>query len=80
MGVISPSLLSSTLAAPEQDVLANLFKLQIGAAKHWNVYTHSFLYFGLESARLRMFSNLAAAANEAARNDMPATSTTTNPS
>ena len=31
---------------PNGDVMANLFKLQIGASKHWNVYVHSFLYFG----------------------------------
>lgn len=35
---------------PNGDVMANLFKLQIGAAKHWNVYVHSFLYFGVELA------------------------------
>lgn len=38
----------------DQDIMSNLFKLQIGGQKHWNVYTHSFLYFGLNSARLRM--------------------------
>lgn len=30
--------------------MANLFKLQIGPQKHWNVYAHSFLYFGVVSA------------------------------
>ena len=35
---------------PNGDVMANLFKLQIGAAKHWNVYVHSFLYFGVNLA------------------------------
>ena len=33
--------------------MANLFKLQIGAAKHWNVYAHSFLYFGINGAYAR---------------------------
>ena len=28
---------------PNRDVMANFFKLQIGSAKHWNVYAHSFL-------------------------------------
>ena len=35
-----------------------MFKLQIGAQKHWNVYTHSFLYFGLNSSRERMHIQL----------------------
>jgi hypothetical protein len=30
---------------PNGDVMANLFKLQIGAARHWNVYVHSLLVF-----------------------------------
>ncbi|CAN0437084.1 unnamed protein product, partial [Ectocarpus sp. 8 AP-2014] len=42
----------------DQDILANLFKLQIGAEKHWNVYTHSFLQFGLNSARARMHTKV----------------------
>ena len=29
---------------------ANLFKLQLGGARHWNIYTHSFLYFGVNGA------------------------------
>lgn len=49
-----------------QDILANLFKLQIGGQKHWNVYTHSFLQFGLNSARLRMHTKVAEEAVEAA--------------
>lgn len=48
---------------PDQDILANMFKLQIGAQKHWNIYTHSFLYFGVNSARDRLHMNLAAAAD-----------------
>jgi Golgi nucleoside diphosphatase len=40
------------------DVMANLFKLQIGAARHWNVYVHSFLYFGVNSAYSRLNAKL----------------------
>ncbi len=47
---------------PDQDILANMFKLQIGAQKHWNVYTHSFLYFGVNSARDRLHQALTAEA------------------
>jgi Golgi nucleoside diphosphatase len=43
---------------PNGDVMANLFKLQIGAAKHWNVYCHSFLYFGINGAFSRMNARL----------------------
>ncbi|EWM29220.1 ectonucleoside triphosphate diphosphohydrolase 4 [Nannochloropsis gaditana] len=43
---------------PDQDILANMFKLQIGAQKHWNVYVHSFLYFGINSARDRLHDTL----------------------
>ena len=32
---------------PHEDIMAGLFKLQIGQAKHWNIYAHSFLYFGM---------------------------------
>ncbi len=42
----------------DEDILANLFKLQIGASKHWNVYCHSMLYYGSTSARLRMQQRL----------------------
>ncbi len=42
----------------EEDILANLFKLQIGPSKHWNVYCHSMLYYGSSSARLRMQQRL----------------------
>lgn len=47
---------------PFADVMSNLFKLQIGAAKHWNVYVHSFLYFGVNSAYDRLNARLVAAA------------------
>ena len=37
------------------DISENLFRLQIGGQKHWNVYTKSFLSFGHNSARERHF-------------------------
>lgn len=49
---------------PDQDILANMFKLQIGAQKHWNIYTHSFLYFGVNSARDRLHMDLATRTGE----------------
>jgi hypothetical protein len=42
---------------PEQDILSNLYKLQIGMKKHYNVYVHSFLHFGHDSALERLNSN-----------------------
>ena len=45
---------------PNGDVMANLFKLQIGAAKHWNVYAHSFLYFGVNGAFARLNARMVA--------------------
>lgn len=45
---------------PNGDVMANLFKLQLGAAKHWNVYSHSFLYFGVNGAYDRLNAMLIA--------------------
>ena len=47
---------------PFADIMSNLFKLQIGAAKHWNVYVHSFLYFGVNSAYDRLNARLVASA------------------
>ena len=44
---------------PDGDVVANLFKMQLGAAKHWNVYAHSFLYYGANEARERLGAKLA---------------------
>ena len=38
---------------PSQDISEGLYKLQIGGNKHWNVYTKSFLQFGINSARQR---------------------------
>jgi hypothetical protein len=39
--------------------MEGLYKLQIGGQKHWNVYTKSFLQFGINSARRRHFKLLA---------------------
>lgn len=36
------------------DIMSNLFKIQIGQGKHWNVYTHSHLTFGINEAWNRM--------------------------
>jgi Golgi nucleoside diphosphatase len=44
---------------PNEDIMASLFKLQIGQAKHWNVYTHSFLYYGMNEAKDRFQARLA---------------------
>ena len=38
---------------PSQDILEGLYKFQIGNHKIWNVYTKSFLSFGVVSARQR---------------------------
>lgn len=43
--------------------MANLFKLQIGGSKHWNVYAHSFLYFGVNGAYARHNARLVAEAS-----------------
>ncbi|KAL3942559.1 MAG: hypothetical protein SGBAC_003269 [Bacillariaceae sp.] len=48
---------------PDEDIMANLFKLQIGQAKHWNVYAHSYLYFGMNEARKRFQAKLASHAD-----------------
>jgi Zn-finger protein len=53
---------------PFADIMANLFKLQIGAAKHWNVYVHSFLYFGVNLAYDRLNARIVAASK---RNETP---------
>ncbi len=44
---------------PSQDINEGLYNLQIGGQKHWNVYTKSFLQFGIVSARLRHMTELA---------------------
>lgn len=45
---------------PHEDIMSNLFKLQIGQAKHWNVYAHSFLFYGINEAINRFQARLAA--------------------
>lgn len=55
---------------PSGDVMANLFKLQLGAAKHWNVYAHSFLYFGVSRAYDRLNARLFAASANTNRTDI----------
>ena len=49
---------------PDEDVVANLFKMQV-ASKHWNVYGHSFLYFGADLARERMGARIVYAVDVA---------------
>jgi Golgi nucleoside diphosphatase len=44
---------------PREDIMSNLFKLQIGQAKHWNVYAHSFLFYGMNEAIHRFYARLA---------------------
>ena len=41
-----------------RDLMANLFKLQLGGARHWNVYVHSYLYVGINGAWSRMNGRL----------------------
>jgi hypothetical protein len=43
---------------PSQDILEGLYKFQIGNQKIWNVYTKSFLSFGVVSARQRHITEL----------------------
>eukprot|EP00980_Cylindrotheca_fusiformis_P018175 scaffold5887_cov122-Cylindrotheca_fusiformis.AAC.4 len=43
---------------PNGDVMANLFKMQLGGARHWNIYVHSFLYFGVNGAWSRLNARL----------------------
>ncbi|CAB9521856.1 Ectonucleoside triphosphate diphosphohydrolase [Seminavis robusta] len=40
------------------DLMANLFKLQLGGSRHWNVYVHSYLYFGINGAWTRLGGRL----------------------
>jgi hypothetical protein len=37
---------------PDGDVMSGLFKLQVGQGRHWNVYAHSHLMFGIDMADL----------------------------
>lgn len=43
---------------PNEDVMSNLFKLQVGQAKHWNVYAHSYLMYGMNAATDRFYARL----------------------
>merc|ERR1712232_90793 len=52
------------------DVMSNLFKLQIGAAKHWNLYTHSYLHFGVNDAFNRVGARLISNQNTENHNDL----------
>jgi Golgi nucleoside diphosphatase len=45
---------------PKEDIMSHLFKLQIGQGKHWNLYAHSFLQFGVNSAYDRLNARLYA--------------------
>ena len=57
----------STIFGYYLDISENLFRLQIGGQKHWNVYTKSFLSFGQVSARerhLAMIADSAIASNK----------------
>ena len=44
---------------PNEDIMSSLFKLQIGQAKHWNLYAHSFLFYGMNEAINRFYAELA---------------------
>ena len=50
---------------PNEEIMSNLFKLQIGQGKHWNVYAHSFLYFGVNEATNRLHARLLDGAKDA---------------
>jgi len=43
---------------PQGDVMSDLFKLQIGQGKHWNVYAHSHLMYGMNMAESRRKARL----------------------
>eukprot|EP00536_Pseudo-nitzschia_multiseries_P002756 jgi/Psemu1/317971/estExt_fgenesh1_pm.C_380011 len=40
------------------DIMANLFKLQLGGGMHWDVYVHSYLYSGINGAWSRLNARL----------------------
>jgi hypothetical protein len=46
---------------PDESILAGLFPLNIAQISH-DLYTHSYLYYGADQARLRFYENLIAAA------------------
>jgi hypothetical protein len=52
---------------PTGDIMSNLFKLQIGQGKHWNLYAHSFLYYGIDEAVARLEATLINGQNETQR-------------
>lgn len=52
---------------PHEDIMAGLFKLQIGQGKHWNIFAHSFLFFGMNEARGRFQAKLLAGYNDTTR-------------
>eukprot|EP00984_Skeletonema_dohrnii_P013073 scaffold5383_cov152-Skeletonema_dohrnii-CCMP3373.AAC.8 len=52
---------------PEGDVMSGLFKLQIGQGKHWNVYAHSHLMYGMNEAEKRRKAHLVADTTAKAR-------------
>mmetsp|Transcript_32063 Transcript_32063/g.67403 ORF Transcript_32063/g.67403 Transcript_32063/m.67403 type:complete len:679 (-) Transcript_32063:215-2251(-) len=43
---------------PEGNIMSGLFKLQVGQGKHWNVYAHSHLMFGMNMAEARRKARL----------------------
>ena len=52
---------------PHEDIMANLFKLQLGQGKHWNLYAHSFMEFGMNEARSRFQARLIAGKDDTSR-------------
>jgi hypothetical protein len=52
---------------PGYDIMADLFKLQIGQGKHWNIYAHSFLWYGINEAKERLEARLINDMNATAR-------------
>ena len=55
---------------PEEEILAGFFPLTIAQTEH-RLYTHSYLYYGADQARFRMYDDLVAAS--------PSKTTVTNP-
>ena len=52
---------------PQGDVMSGLFKLQIGQGKHWNVYAHSHLMYGMNMAESRRKARLVSDTTAKAR-------------